>query len=100
MGGASQASDRGRLHEGGQQGYLRGDEGLLRARRVPDLAKEHHIGMEFNSFDKFLETFFARKWAALRASGSSGGFITCDHPLCLYWSDPEMARRLPSTRAR
>jgi hypothetical protein len=50
-----------------------------------EMAKEHHIGMEFNSFDKILETFFARKWVVLRASGSSGGFITCDHPLCLYW---------------
>jgi hypothetical protein len=55
-----------------------------------NLRNEFHIGIEIDSHDKILETFFDRKWVVLNASATSGGFVTCDHPLCLFWSDPKM----------
>src|SRR5258708_13035404 len=29
-------------------------------------------------------------WVFIRAPASSAGFITADHPVCLFWSDPKM----------
>jgi Protein of unknown function (DUF4238) len=49
-----------------------------------------HIQLELGSFDKLLPLFLDRKWLMVRASRTSGGFITSDHPVMLTWSDPEM----------
>jgi hypothetical protein len=46
-----------------------------------------HSRMEFEVFDDVLNTFFRRKWVLTKASHTSGGFITSDHPLCLRWMD-------------
>ena len=84
-------------------GYMKSDRGITyeqmkefvdRGEYRLEIANEYHLGMEFNTFDKVLETFFGRKWVVLRSSATSGGFITCDHPLCLYWTDPKMREGL------
>jgi hypothetical protein len=57
-----------------------------------ELNNDWKINMELNGFDTILPPLFDRKWAFLKASKNSGGFVTCDHPVTLMWSDPEMRR--------
>jgi hypothetical protein len=54
------------------------------------LAREHHIKLELETFNKMLPILLERKWLLLRAPHDSGGFITSDHPVVLTWSDPAM----------
>lgn len=58
-----------------------------RAFRV-EVPNEMHVQTEFEGFDTLLPYLFRRKWVFLRASASSGGFVTSDHPVNLVWSDP------------
>jgi hypothetical protein len=47
----------------------------------------YHVQLELGSFEKALPLFFKRKWRLFRAPANSSGFVTCDHPTCLSWSD-------------
>jgi hypothetical protein len=47
------------------------------------------VGQEMRVFDKILPLIFERGWILLRAPENSGGFITSDHPFCLFWTDPK-----------
>jgi Protein of unknown function (DUF4238) len=47
------------------------------------------VGQEMRVFDKILPLIFQRGWILLRAPEHSAGFITSDHPFCLFWSDPK-----------
>jgi hypothetical protein len=60
-----------------------------------EVPTDHHISIEFDVFDKGVETFFARKWIVLHAPPDSGGFVTSDHPLRLAWSEPKSGRYPP-----
>jgi hypothetical protein len=51
---------------------------------------ERHIGLEMGVLDTVLKTVLRRKWLVLLAPKESGGFVTCDHPVCLMFSDPKM----------
>jgi Protein of unknown function (DUF4238) len=51
---------------------------------------ERHIEMEMNALDAVLPTLFKRKWVVLLPPMESPGFVTCDHPVCLMFSDPKM----------
>jgi hypothetical protein len=53
-----------------------------------DIATDRHIEMEFKLFDTILPYLWDRRWWFIRASQSSGGFVTSDHPATLIWSDP------------
>jgi hypothetical protein len=54
---------------------------------------EDHLLSEIHVFDHALPLLFERKWVLLRATPDSKGFITCDHPVSLIWSEPTAARR-------
>jgi hypothetical protein len=47
-----------------------------------------HARVELNAFDKLLHVLAQRRWRCLRAEPNSGGFITSDHPVCLFWNKP------------
>jgi hypothetical protein len=42
-----------------------------------------------HSLEAVLRTLLDRKWVVLLAPKETGGFITCDHPVCLMFSDPK-----------
>lgn len=54
-----------------------------------EVRTEHHIALEMKGLDAILPYLFKRKWALLKCSDNSGGFVTSDHPVCLMWSDPK-----------
>lgn len=51
---------------------------------------ERHIELEMGGLEAVLPHLFERKWIFLKASKDSGGFITCDHPVRLIWSNRGM----------
>jgi hypothetical protein len=57
-----------------------------------ELSNIESIRTEMDTFDHILPLLFARKWVLLKAPEGSAGFITSDHPVCLYWSEPDPAR--------
>jgi hypothetical protein len=69
-------------------------EFLDRGEYTLEMGAGYHVGLELDVFDKVLPCFADRHWMLLRAPEGSPGFITSDHPVCLFWSDPE-ARRGP-----
>ncbi len=56
---------------------------------VPNI---ENIRTEMDTFDHVLPLLFARKWVLVKAPEGSAGFITGDHPVCLYWSEPDPGR--------
>jgi hypothetical protein len=52
-----------------------------------EVSTHHHIHMEFAGLEAVLPCLFNRRWMFLRAPKNSGGFVTCDHPVNLMWSD-------------
>jgi hypothetical protein len=58
------------------------------------IPKEAHIIGEMDTLDHALPLLFERKWVLVKAPEGSPGFVTCDHPVCLTWSDPKN-NRLP-----
>jgi Protein of unknown function (DUF4238) len=52
-----------------------------------------HLLSEMDTFDHALPLLFERKWVLMKAPEQSPGFITCDHPVCLTWSEPQNMRR-------
>jgi len=55
-----------------------------------EVPTERHIDREMNSLDPILQTLFKRKWVVLLPPKKSAGFVTCDHPVCLIFSEPKM----------
>lgn len=53
------------------------------------------VETELETMDAVLDCLARRKWSFLRAAPDSGGFITCDHPARLVWSDPNSDGRYP-----
>jgi hypothetical protein len=45
---------------------------------------ESHIRNELEAHEAILPYLFKRKWALLKCESNSGGFVTSDHPVCLY----------------
>lgn len=46
-----------------------------------------HLAWELSAFNEVLPTFLARRWSLLRAPPRTAGFVTCDYPVSLRWSD-------------
>ncbi|MBP1065327.1 hypothetical protein JOE51_006794 [Bradyrhizobium japonicum] len=44
-----------------------------------------HAQIEVDVLDTLLQVLGSRHWRWLRAGAGSGGFITCDHPVALFW---------------
>lgn len=54
-----------------------------------EVAREHHIHMEFVQFEAILPCLEGRNWLILNAQEDSGPFITTDNPVNLTWNDPD-----------
>jgi hypothetical protein len=65
-----------------------------------NLPKEVQIASEMDTFDQVLPRLLDRKWTVAKASGGSAGFVTCDHPICLTWSEPEGKSIAPGLKLR
>ena len=61
-----------------------------------NVSTTQHVKVELQAFETVLTALADRNWALWRAAPGSGGYITTDHPVCLVWTDAEMAhKRLP-----
>jgi hypothetical protein len=54
-----------------------------------EVDNHRNLQLEFSGFEAVLPHLFNRGWMFLKAPASSGGFVTCDHPVNLMWSDTE-----------
>lgn len=54
-----------------------------------EIAREHHISLEFAGIDAVLPYLFRRQWLVIRATEESGPFITSDNPVVLSWNEPD-----------
>lgn len=52
--------------------------------------REYYIAHEMKLLQTIPQLVARRGWQVFVASASSGGFVCCDHPATLIWSDPEM----------
>lgn len=46
-----------------------------------------HVERELQLANSVLLQLAQRRWLLMRAAPDSGGFVTCDHPVCLIWSE-------------
>lgn len=69
-------------------------EFLERGDYTIEMRAGYHVALELDVFDKILPYFVDRNWMLLRAPAGSHGFITSDHPVCLFWTAPEMRHEL------
>ncbi|SAK53330.1 hypothetical protein AWB82_01801 [Caballeronia glebae] len=49
-----------------------------------------HVQQELRSLTVVYNLLQDRSWVVLRAAPESGGFVTSDHPVTLFWNDPEI----------
>lgn len=56
-----------------------------------NLSQTWQSGMELKSLNPVLQLLHRRRWVLYTADATAGDFITCDHPACLYWTDPKVA---------
>jgi Protein of unknown function (DUF4238) len=61
--------------------------GVLNRRYRVVTTTNHHARLELGAFDGLLQVLARRSWRWLRARPNTGGFITCDHPVCIYWNE-------------
>lgn len=54
-----------------------------------EVAREHHIHMEFVGVDAIFPFLDQRKWLVVRSTDETGPLITSDHPISLTWKEPE-----------
>jgi len=54
-----------------------------------EVAREHHIWMEFIGIEAILPYLDARNWLLVRSTSNSGPFITTDNPVNLSWKEPD-----------
>jgi len=54
-----------------------------------EVAREHHIRMEFVGVEAILPFLAQRKWLLVRSTDESGPFITTDNPVNLTWKEPD-----------
>lgn len=54
-----------------------------------DLAREHHIEMEFVGIDAILPCLLNRDWLVIKSSEITGPFISSDNPVILTWNEPD-----------
>ncbi|HXI08868.1 MAG: DUF4238 domain-containing protein [Bradyrhizobium sp.] len=75
-------------------GYLQGKPDVPYETLKEHLAKgdirfvtttSEHARAELHSLEVITEVLTRRRWRWVRANKDSGGFITCDHPVCLNW---------------
>ncbi|HMJ41342.1 MAG TPA: DUF4238 domain-containing protein [Pseudolabrys sp.] len=57
-----------------------------------EIPSEEHVRSEMDTFNHALPFLFERKWVLVKAPEDSPGFVTCDHPVSLTWSEPQFGR--------
>ncbi len=82
------------LQKAGQAGFVNTDSKVTfgemrdfvdRGEYDIEVPTTEHVINELELFDEILPCLVARKWTLITANSSSGGFITCDHPVVLKW---------------
>lgn len=53
-----------------------------------------HVSMEVDALTSIIPLLLDRKWTLFVAQPGTGGFVSSDHPVALYWND-DKPRRLP-----
>jgi hypothetical protein len=86
------AQDAGFMPKDAQTDYKSVKESYNPADYKVEVPNEDHIVTEMNTFDHILPLLFERKWVLASAPEGSGGLVTCDHPVCLSWSEPDPKR--------
>lgn len=59
------------------------------------MATEAHLSAELKAFDAVLPYFIDRQWTSIVAPPKTSGFITCDHPVTLFWTDGNRQGNFP-----
>jgi len=59
------------------------------------MATEMHLSLELQAFDAVLPYFIDRQWTSIVAPPKTSGFITCDHPVALFWTDEKRQGSFP-----
>lgn len=54
-----------------------------------EVAREHHIHMEFVGVDAIFPFLDQRKWLVVKSTDETGPLITSDNPVNLTWREPE-----------
>lgn len=54
-----------------------------------EVAREHHIHMEFVGVQAIFPLLLSRNWMIVKATVESGPFISSDNPVGLVWNDPD-----------
>ncbi len=85
---AKSAQRDGYVPEGPTVSYEIMREFVQKGRYKIDVHPMEHMRAELKIFNDILPLLFRRKWMLLKAPHGATGFITCDHPPCLMWSDP------------
>lgn len=57
------------------------------------IPNEVQIVEEMDQFDHALPLLFDRNWVLVKSPENCPGFVTCDHPVSLTWSEPQPVRR-------
>jgi Protein of unknown function (DUF4238) len=57
-----------------------------------EVPTERHLIYEVEGMDAILPYLGRRGWMLVKAPANSGGFVTCDEPVALVWSDPPSGR--------
>lgn len=83
------AAEAGYIDPDHKVSYEQAKEFHERGEYTIEVANAAHIRTEFHVFDPVLRTMVDRKWTLFVASVGSGGFLTCDHPVCLMNSNGE-----------
>ena len=65
----------------GMRAFLESDEYSI------GMATEAHLGVELKSLGLMTRLLSRRQWSVMRAPQGSTGFVTCDHPVGLGWTD-------------
>jgi hypothetical protein len=87
------AKDAGYVAQDADTGYDKMKEGFNPDHYRIEVPNEENIRTEMGTFDHALPLLFDRKWVLLKAPMDSPGFVTCDHPVSLIWSEPDPKRR-------
>ena len=80
-----EASGHGREHA---VPYEQLREAVINKEFRVEIPTERHIGLEMGVLEPVLKTLVKRNWLVRLAPEGSPGFVTCDHPVCLMFSDP------------
>ena len=86
------AQDAGFIPKGTETSYETAKASYKEENYKVEVPTEEHIRSEMQTFDHALPLLFERKWVLVRAPQGFPGFVTCDHPVSLTWSEPTRAR--------